>query len=293
MRAVEVGSGKGYLLAVLKQLGWDVYGIEIAEAAAKHAEDTFEVDSFIGKIEDYLQSDERSAPFSLVLGIDIIEHVTDPERFVQSLAQLTTKGGTLIIDTPNGGAKHIDIEGENWRGFNPFHIYLFNNKNLKILLERNGFKVTQSFTYNNFENRRKGAFSYARSVVDRVLLRQDAPEAKLLADCVIAARNAKNYWQTEDARGELAQGCRGENLIVFAKYIDSMENINLKGIMVLPSLGENNKKQMQDSKLLHEELVSVFPHAEFLSMGTTNDFETAIVSGSNMIRIGELIFGKR
>ena len=88
-------------------------------------------------------------------------------------------------------------------------------------------------------------------------------------------------------------GINPENLLVFAKYVDAMENINLKGIMVLPSLGENNKKQMQDSKLLHEELVSVFPHAEFLSMGTTNDFETAIVSGSNMIRIGELIFGKR
>ena len=88
-------------------------------------------------------------------------------------------------------------------------------------------------------------------------------------------------------------GINPENLMNFAKYVDSMENINLKGIMVLPSLGENNKKQMQDSKLLHEELVSVFPHAEYLSMGTTNDFETAIVSGSNMIRVGELIFGKR
>jgi pyridoxal phosphate enzyme (YggS family) len=88
-------------------------------------------------------------------------------------------------------------------------------------------------------------------------------------------------------------GINPENLLVFAKYVDSMENINLKGIMVLPSLGENNKKQMQDSKLLHEELISVFPHAEYLSMGTTNDFETAVVSGSNMIRVGELIFGKR
>jgi pyridoxal phosphate enzyme (YggS family) len=88
-------------------------------------------------------------------------------------------------------------------------------------------------------------------------------------------------------------GINPENLMIFAKYVDSMENINLKGIMVLPSLGENNKKQMQDSKLLHEELISVFPHAEYLSMGTTSDFETAIVSGSNMIRVGELIFGKR
>mgnify|MGYP001445971984 FL=1 len=82
-------------------------------------------------------------------------------------------------------------------------------------------------------------------------------------------------------------------MLVFAKYVNSMENINLKGIMVLPSLGEKNRKQMQMSKLLHEELVSTFPDAKYLSMGTTNDFETAIVSGSNMIRVGELIFGKR
>jgi uncharacterized pyridoxal phosphate-containing UPF0001 family protein len=28
-------------------------------------------------------------------------------------------------------------------------------------------------------------------------------------------------------------------------------------------------------------------------MGTTSDFKTAIECGSNMLRIGELIFGKR
>ena len=88
-------------------------------------------------------------------------------------------------------------------------------------------------------------------------------------------------------------GITPENMLVFAKYVDSMENINLKGIMVLPSLGEKNRKQMQASKLLHEELISAYPNAKYLSMGTTNDFETAIVSGSNMVRVGELIFGKR
>ena len=88
-------------------------------------------------------------------------------------------------------------------------------------------------------------------------------------------------------------GITPENMLVFAKYVDSMENINLKGIMVLPSLGEKNRKQMQASKLLHEELISAYPNAKYLSMGTTNDFETAIASGSNMVRVGELIFGKR
>ena len=88
-------------------------------------------------------------------------------------------------------------------------------------------------------------------------------------------------------------GISPKDMLVFAKYVDSMENINLKGIMVLPSLGEKNREQMQTSKLLHEKLMSAFPEAKYLSMGTTNDFETAIVSGSNMVRVGELIFGKR
>jgi len=88
-------------------------------------------------------------------------------------------------------------------------------------------------------------------------------------------------------------GISPEDMMVFAKYVDSMENINLKGIMVLPNLGKDNKTQMQNSKSLHEKLLLSFPMAEYLSMGTTNDFETAIASGSNMVRVGELIFGKR
>ena len=116
---------------------------------------------------------------------------------------------------------------------------------------------------------------------------------KINEECKKINKNINACIQVNISNESTKSGINPENLMIFAKYVDSMENINLKGIMVLPSLGENNKKQMQDSKLLHEELVSVFPHAEFLSMGTTNDFETAIVSGSNMIRVGELIFGKR
>jgi uncharacterized pyridoxal phosphate-containing UPF0001 family protein len=63
--------------------------------------------------------------------------------------------------------------------------------------------------------------------------------------------------------------------------------------MVLPSLTLDIGEQMMKSKKLHDKLIKSFPNAKYLSMGTTNDFETAIKFGSNMIRVGELIFGKR
>jgi len=44
---------------------------------------------------------------------------------------------------------------------------------------------------------------------------------------------------------------------------------------------------------LYANLKLAYPNAKTLSMGTTSDFESAIKCGSNMIRVGESIFGKR
>ena len=88
-------------------------------------------------------------------------------------------------------------------------------------------------------------------------------------------------------------GIDSSELMSFANHVDSMENINLKGIMVLPKITGDSKEEMRRSKELHEELMSVYPNANYLSMGTTSDFESAIQFGSNLIRVGELIFGKR
>ena len=88
-------------------------------------------------------------------------------------------------------------------------------------------------------------------------------------------------------------GIDSSELMSFANHVDSMENINLKGIMVLPKITGDSKEEMRRSKELHEELMSVYPDANYLSMGTTSDFESAIRFGSNLIRVGELIFGKR
>ena len=88
-------------------------------------------------------------------------------------------------------------------------------------------------------------------------------------------------------------GLKPEELLDFAEHIMLLENINLKGIMVLPSLTGDVEEQMINSKKLHNKLIESHPEATYLSMGTTNDFESAIKFGSNMVRIGELIFGKR
>ena len=91
-------------------------------------------------------------------------------------------------------------------------------------------------------------------------------------------------------------GCKATELMNIAKIIKSMKNINLRGIMALPKLTTNKIERaeiMESVKNLSLELQASYPDATSISLGTSSDFQDAIIHGSTMIRIGESIFGKR
>jgi uncharacterized pyridoxal phosphate-containing UPF0001 family protein len=66
--------------------------------------------------------------------------------------------------------------------------------------------------------------------------------------------------------------------------------------MALPKITNNEEEQKKVMELilsLSNRLQSYYPDAKCISLGTTSDFENAIINGSTMIRVGESIFGKR
>lgn len=90
-----------------------------------------------------------------------------------------------------------------------------------------------------------------------------------------------------------------------AKEIDALiqacekcNNIKIKGLMATIPIGS-----VEDCRMYFSQMRSMFDNLktfkyknvcmEFLSLGMSGDFESAIDSGSNMIRLGEKIFGKR
>lgn len=116
---------------------------------------------------------------------------------------------------------------------------------------------------------------------------------KINKECVLLNKTINACIQVNISEEETKSGIASSELLDFASHIDSLDYINLKGIMVLPKISGNATKEMVKSKLIHNELISFYPKASYLSMGTTSDFEAAIKLGSNMIRVGELIFGER
>lgn len=76
------------------------------------------------------------------------------------------------------------------------------------------------------------------------------------------------------------------------------KNVNVKGIMCVIPKGddESNRKYFKEAKDVFDKLKELEGNnikMEILSMGMTHDYKIAIEEGSNLVRIGEGIFGER
>jgi len=84
--------------------------------------------------------------------------------------------------------------------------------------------------------------------------------------------------------------------IIYSNEYKEMKNVKIKGLMAMAS--NTNEKSIIRSEFVHakkifDEINNRDKSFEILSMGMSNDYKTAIEFGSNMIRLGSLIFGER
>jgi len=82
------------------------------------------------------------------------------------------------------------------------------------------------------------------------------------------------------------------------KSILALPNLNVRGLMAMPPIGENAEFSRPFFKKLvnlQEYLSSQFPPADFseLSMGTSVDYEVAVEEGATLVRVGTAILGAR
>ncbi|MSN96786.1 YggS family pyridoxal phosphate-dependent enzyme [Campylobacter sp. FMV-PI01] len=86
---------------------------------------------------------------------------------------------------------------------------------------------------------------------------------------------------------------KNEAIELFHKIKQNCKNINLKGIMCMGANSDNEKlvaKSFENAYKIYSNLTKF--GAEILSMGMSGDYEIAIKNGSNMIRVGSLLFAK-
>lgn len=140
-------------------------------------------------------------------------------------------------------------------------------------------------------------------IVPFVHLIQSVDSFKLLQAINKAAKESNKIvsclLQVHIAQEETKYGFSSEELMAAIEEIkkENLPNVSVKGLMGMASFTEN----LQQVKVEFEQLKSLFDQCKallgadctILSMGMSSDYEEALKAGSNMVRIGSLLFGSR
>ena len=79
-------------------------------------------------------------------------------------------------------------------------------------------------------------------------------------------------------------------------FLNDFKYIKIRGLMGMASFTNNEKqirKEFQYLKEIFDDFNTTLDDFNILSMGMSNDYNIALEYGSNMVRIGSKIFGKR
>ena len=106
-------------------------------------------------------------------------------------------------------------------------------------------------------------------------------------DCLIQIKISKE---------ESKFGLNIDELDSFYNELKNFKNINIVGLMGMATYTDDKElvnNEFKKMKKLFEKMKSIDSNIKILSIGMSDDYSLAIKNGSNMIRVGSKIFGKR
>jgi 2-polyprenyl-3-methyl-5-hydroxy-6-metoxy-1,4-benzoquinol methylase len=144
-RLLDVGCATGAFLQLAQNNGWEVRGTEYSAYAAKYAGDHLRTDIFCGELID---ARYKEAFFDVVTFWHVLEHVTDPTRYLQEARRILKPSGLLVIAVPNVNdyimqAAYRIVKGRPLRlftkGEREIHLFHFSADTLRACLKKTGF----------------------------------------------------------------------------------------------------------------------------------------------------------
>jgi 2-polyprenyl-3-methyl-5-hydroxy-6-metoxy-1,4-benzoquinol methylase len=137
-KLLEVGCGKGYFLQKLQENGFECYGVEPSPLAAGFAKNKLNLqveNAFLNESSFY------NIKFDVVVMIDVVEHISNMQLFMEQVTSVIKPGGLLFIGTGNIDSFNAHLAGPDWGYFVSWeHVSFFNVKSIRTLLSRFNFK---------------------------------------------------------------------------------------------------------------------------------------------------------
>jgi SAM-dependent methyltransferase len=142
---LDVGCGVGFFLKLAEDEGYKASGVEFSSWASEYARNNFSLDVFTGELKDAGFAPDT---FDVITLWHILEHVTDPTKFLMEVNRLLKKDGLLVVEVPNVRSIAAKIAGTSWELMAPKeHFFYFNPETVAQLLQDAGFTVSGNQSY--------------------------------------------------------------------------------------------------------------------------------------------------
>jgi len=163
-RIIDVGCGRAIMLGQLQKFGWDVTGIEINDALIPSLS-SGGINTVKSASLNPLLTPSNLNGFDLITCFHSLEHMKNPNQFINDAYSILKPGGYLIIEVPNLSSFQFMLTKLKWFHLDvPRHLYHFKLPVLSKMIIENGFIIkkvsTLSFEY--------GVFGFAQSIINLV-----------------------------------------------------------------------------------------------------------------------------
>jgi 2-polyprenyl-3-methyl-5-hydroxy-6-metoxy-1,4-benzoquinol methylase len=138
-RLLDVGCATGIFLKAANASFKYSFGIDISKYATDIAVRELNVNAKYGTICDMNFSQQY---YDVITMWDVIEHVKDPDKYIDIISNIIRPGGLMILSTGNIESIMFKVQKKKWHLLiPPKHLFYFSPKTISMLLNKYGFRV--------------------------------------------------------------------------------------------------------------------------------------------------------
>lgn len=149
-KILDIGFGKGVFIKTSIDSNWDVEGVEISQDAYQYVKENITKNVTCGKFPELYTNEEQ---FRVITFWDSIEHLSNPNEYLEKAFKVLESGGILVITTDRYdsfvgylSAFFYYVTGSLWRYpvrrvFIPYNSFYYTTSTIKRLVSDVGFTI--------------------------------------------------------------------------------------------------------------------------------------------------------
>jgi len=146
LHILDIGCGPGNFIRCLEHWFHDanIVGLDMSRELVEYTMKRSNCAKILQSNAEYLPF--RSDCFDVISALQVVEHLSNPEKLLDEVCRILRKNSILLLATPNPQGAAARLMGNGWGGIRDDHISLRRPEGWHALLEKSGFIIHKEGT---------------------------------------------------------------------------------------------------------------------------------------------------